>query len=102
MYIVHVSIKVKQDAIQAFREATIQNAQNSLLEKGVARFDVLQQKDDAAKFMLVEIYRSTEDQAKHRQTEHFKKWREDVAELIAEPYTIATYDNVFPDDSGWE
>lgn len=102
MFIVHVAIKVKEEEIDAFREATMQNAQNSLLEEGVVRFDVLQQQDDAAKFMLVEIYRSTNDQAKHRLTDHFKKWREDVAELIAEPYTIITYDNVFPDDSMWK
>lgn len=102
MFIVHVSIKVKEEAIDAFREAAIQNAQNSLLEEGVVRFDVLQQQDDATKFMLVEVYRSTDDQAKHRLTDHFKKWREDVAELIAEPYTIITYDNVFPDDSRWK
>jgi quinol monooxygenase YgiN len=102
MYIVHVSIKVKEAAIHAFREATKQNAENSVLEEGVVRFDVLQQKDDATKFMLVEIYRSTDDQAKHRLTDHFKKWREDVAELIAEPYTIITYENVYPEDYGWK
>lgn len=102
MYIVHVSIKVKEEAIVAFRDATIQNAENSVLEEGVARFDVLQQQDDPTKFLLVEVYLSTEDQAKHRLTEHFKKWREDVVDLIAEPYSIVTYDNIFPDELGWK
>lgn len=102
MYIVHVSIKVKEETIEAFKDATIQNAKNSLKEEGVARFDVLQQQDDPTSFLLTEVYQTKDDQANHRLTDHFKKWKMDVAELIAEPYTIVTFDNIFPDQSGWE
>ena len=102
MYIVHVSILVKEQAIDAFKEATMQNAQNSLREEGVIRFDVLQQQDDPTRFLLTEVYRTKDDQAKHRTTDHFHKWKADVAELIAEQYTIVTFDSVFPDEAGWE
>jgi autoinducer 2-degrading protein len=101
MYIVHVSIKVKEEHISVFREATIENAQNSVNEAGIARFDVLQQQDDPSRFLLVEVYYTPEDQLKHRETEHFKKWRATITDMIAEPYTFIKYYNAFPDESGW-
>lgn len=102
MYIVHVSIKVKNEYISKFREATIENAQNSVREDGIARFDVLQQQDDQSRFLLVEVYYSPEDQLKHRETEHFKKWRTIISDLLSEPYTFVKYDNTFPNNAGWE
>ncbi|WP_027415469.1 putative quinol monooxygenase [Aneurinibacillus terranovensis] len=101
MYIVHVSIKVKEQHISAFRKVSIENARNSLNETGVARFDVLQQQDDPSNFLLVEVYYTPEAQLKHRETEHFKKWRAAIADMIAEPYTFVKYDNSFPNESGW-
>lgn len=102
VFIVHVSIKVKEEHIAAFKEATIENAEKSLNETGVARFDVLQQQDDPTKFLLVEVYYTSEDQLKHRETEHFKKWRATITNLIAEPYQFIKYDNVFPHELGWD
>ncbi|BCJ85976.1 hypothetical protein skT53_09610 [Effusibacillus dendaii] len=56
-------------------------------------------KDDPSQFLLVEVYQTKEDQAKHRLADHFQKWRVAVQDLIAEPYTNLTYDNIFLDES---
>jgi quinol monooxygenase YgiN len=55
MFIVHVHVHVKPDMVEAFIEATIENARNSVQEPGVARFDVVQQLDDPTHFILVEM-----------------------------------------------
>lgn len=102
MYIVHVFINVKENSIEAFKKATAENAANSIKEEGVARFDVLQQVGKPAGFVLAEAYFTPEDQLKHRETEHFKKWKADTADMIAEPYTFIKYNSVCPEDSLWK
>jgi quinol monooxygenase YgiN len=87
--------------VEAFRTATVENARNSVLEPGIARFDVLQQQDDPTRFVLVEVYRTPEDPARHKETGHYQKWRDTVAALMAEPRSSVKYDNVFPADAGW-
>jgi quinol monooxygenase YgiN len=101
MYIVHVHIHVKPECIEAFKEATLENARNSLQEAGVVRFDVLQQADDPTRFVLVEVYRTPEDPAKHKKTAHYNRWREVAEPMMAEPRTRVVYANVFPPDEGW-
>ena len=101
MHIVHVHVHVKPESVEAFRNATIENARNSVTELGVARFDVIQQPDDPTRFVLVEVYRTPEDQLKHRETAHYLKWRDAVAEMMVEPRTAHKYASVFPDDAGW-
>ncbi len=76
MYIVHVSVHVRPDHIEAFRQATVLNAQTSCVaEPGVVRFDVLQQQDDPTRFCLVEVYRTQEDAMHHKQTSHYQRWQ---------------------------
>jgi quinol monooxygenase YgiN len=41
MVVVHVFVEVKPDSVEAFKAATLANAQASVLEPGIARFDVL-------------------------------------------------------------
>ncbi len=101
MHIVHVFIHVKEDKIEEFRSATIENAKNSLKEQGVARFDLLQQADAPTRFLLVEVYRTSDDVAKHKETSHYKHWQETVEPLMAEPRSRIIYRNIFPDESGW-
>ncbi|SRR6056297_3821962 len=102
MYIVHVFVQVKKDQVEAFKKATVENAQNSLKEPGIARFDVVQQQDDLTRFVLVEVYRTAEDPGKHKETDHYKKWRETVAGMMAEPRSSIKFSNVFPNDKGWD
>ena len=102
MFIVHVLIHVKEDKIEAFKKATVENARNSVKEPGIARFDVVQQQYDPTRFVLVEVYRTADDPAKHKETAHYKKWRDTVAEMMAEPRQGIKLDNVFPNDEGWD
>lgn len=101
MLIVHVFVHVKPECIEAFREASLDNARNSVLEPGIARFDVIQQADDPSRFVLVEVYRAAEAPAAHKETAHYARWRDAVAEMMAEPRYSIKYSNVFPPDSGW-
>jgi autoinducer 2-degrading protein len=101
MYIVHVHIRVKPDFVEVFKAATLENARNSLLEPGIARFDVLQEIHDPAHFELIEVYRTSEDPAKHKETAHYNKWRELVEAMLVEPRTRTQYGNLFPNDEEW-
>jgi quinol monooxygenase YgiN len=85
MLIVHVHVHVKPEFVAAFQEATTANARESLKESGIVRFDVLQQNDDPSRFVLVEIYRDADAPAKHKETAHYKTWRDTVAPMMAEP-----------------
>jgi quinol monooxygenase YgiN len=102
MFIVHVLVRVKPESIEAFTAATLENARNSIQEPGIVRFDVIQQQDDPSRFILVEIYRTPDDPARHKETAHYAAWRDAVADMMTEPRTSVKYDNVFPADSGWE
>ncbi len=101
MLIVQVHVHVKPESVEAFRRATMENAQQSVLEPGIARFDVIQQKDDPARFILVEVYRAAEDPARHKETQHYQVWRDTVAPMMAEPRSSVKYVNVYPDEHGW-
>lgn len=101
MVIVHVHAHVKPDAVEAFRAASLDNARHSVQEPGIARFDVMQQADDPARFVLVEVYRTPDDPARHRETAHYQRWAEAVKDLMAEPRSKVVYANVFPTDEGW-
>jgi len=102
MFIVHVFVHVRSEDIAVFKDATLENARNSIQEPGIARFDVVQQQDDPTRFLLVEVYRTPDDPARHKETEHYKKWRDTVAPMMAEPRTSVKYTNVFPDEKGWD
>jgi len=101
MLIVHVHVRVKQECVEAFKQASIENARDSIREPGIARFDVVQQQDDATRFVLVEVYRSDDAPARHKETAHYARWRDTVAPMMAEPRSSVKFNNVFPDDPGW-
>ncbi len=101
MLIVHVHVHVKPEAIEAFRAASLRNASHSVREPGVARFDVVQQSDDPARFVLLEVYRDAAGAAAHKETAHYAAWRDEVASMMAEPRSSVKYTNVFPDEAGW-
>ena len=101
MIIVHVHVHVLTTFTEAFKQATIENARNSVQEPGIARFDVIQQADDPTRFVLVEVYRTTDAPAAHKQTAHYAKWRDTVQDMMAEPRSSVKFNNVFPDETGW-
>ncbi len=101
MYIVLVYVSVKPNDADKFIQSTLDNATNSRLEPGVARFDIIQDKEDLTKFVLIEAYYTTEDAAKHKETSHYAHWRDQVAAMMAEPRKSVKYTNIFPDENGW-
>jgi quinol monooxygenase YgiN len=101
MHIVHVFVRVREEHLAAFREASLANARASVQEPGVARFDVLQQRDDPTRFVLVEVYRQPADADRHEEAAHYAAWRDAVAPMMAEPRSGVRYANLFPDDDGW-
>lgn len=101
MLIVHVHVHVKPESAASFRRATIENARSSIQEPGIARFDVVQQEDDANRFVLIEVYRTPEGAAAHKETEHYAKWRDAVADMMAEPRRSVKYSEIFPEAQAW-
>jgi autoinducer 2-degrading protein len=101
MFIVSVDVWVKAGSIEAFIEATQQNAAASLREPGIARFDVLQDQSNPAHFQLLEVYRSQAAPGDHKQTAHYARWRDAVEPMMERPRTSLKFDNVFPSDEGF-
>jgi len=100
MLIVHVAVHVKPGCVESFAAASLENARQSVREPGIARFDVVQQTDDPTRFVLVEVYRTPQAPAAHKETAHYQLWRDTVAPMMAEPRTSVKFANVFPDDTG--
>jgi quinol monooxygenase YgiN len=101
MLVVHVHVYVKPEFVDAFSQATIENARNSVQEPGIARFDVIQKHEDPTHFVLVEVYRDSAAPAKHKNTAHYARWRDAVVDMMAEPRSSEKYYTVFPDEAGW-
>ena len=98
MLIVHVHIRVHPADVDRFIAATLTNARASLQEPGIATFDLIQQNDDPTRFVLIEIYRTADDPARHKTTAHYATWRDTVAPMMAEPRRGVTY-HVLPPDA---
>jgi quinol monooxygenase YgiN len=101
MLVVHVHIHVKTAHVEAFKQATIANARASIKEPGIARFDFVQRQDDPARFVLVEVYRTPQAPAAHKETKHYATWRDAVAPMMAEPRSSVKFGNLFPEDAAW-
>jgi quinol monooxygenase YgiN len=99
--IVHVHVQVKPESVEAFLAASLENARHSVQEPGLARFDVIQQAADPTQFVLVEVYRTDDAPARHKETAHYARWRDTVANMMAEPRRSVKYRNLFPADEEW-
>jgi (4S)-4-hydroxy-5-phosphonooxypentane-2,3-dione isomerase len=102
MLIVQVFVHVNSVSVDAFKTATLENARHSVEEPGIVRFDVVQQEDDPTQFVLIEIYRTAADPARHKETAHYAVWRDTVASMMAEPRRSVKYREIFPEPAGWE
>lgn len=85
MYAISVTIFVKPEFVEQFVAATFDNATNSRKESGNIRYDVLRAEDDPCRFLLYEVYHSKEDVVKHQQTAHYLRWKNAVADWMAQP-----------------
>jgi len=96
MHVTLVHVHVKPEFADAFREASRRNHEASVREPGNCRFDVLQSPEDPTRFLLYEAYRTAEDAARHKETAHYKAWREAVADWMAEPRRGVPYAGLYP------
>ena len=94
MYIVLVHSHIQSEHVERFGEITRQNAEASRREEGCVRFDIIQQIDDPTRFTFIEMFKSEEAGAIHRETSHFKKWLEEAVPLMVEPRTRVIYRDV--------
>ena len=102
MIVTCVYISVIPEVIDEFIVATTENHLQAVKEPGNLRFDLLQQSDDPCRFMLYEAYETEEAAANHKKTAHYIKWRDTVAEWMAEPRQGIKYNIIQPNDpSRW-
>ncbi len=96
MYVTLVHVQVKPEHVADFIVATRANHEASICEKGNRRFDVLQLDSDPSTFVLYEAFASGEDAQAHKQTPHYLKWRDAVANWMASPRQGVHYHGLFP------
>jgi autoinducer 2-degrading protein len=91
-----VYVQVKPEFIEAFIEATRENHESSVKERGNLRFDILQDAADPEKFILYEAYENEQAVLAHKQTQHYLKWRDTVTEWMAKPRAGVKHSLLFP------
>lgn len=99
MYVVSVTVHVEPDRVESFIDATLDNARNSREEPGNVRFDVAQAEDEPSRFLLYEVYRTKDDFAAHQQTEHYLRWKQTVADWMAQPRQGVKHNSIFLGDA---
>lgn len=99
---VHVFGKLVVGKSSHFYLETLKNAQNSVLERGISRFDVLRKEDDNDEFLLIEVYNSKSGPDEHKQTPHYNSWRDVVAPFMAQPRQAKKYNTIYPRASNWK
>lgn len=92
-----ISLKVKSAQIEAFKEASTANHRGSLKEPGVLRFDVLQNDSDPNEFVLYEVYANEAATLAHKETPHYRTWKEAIEPMLAEPRSSSSYSLIAPD-----
>ena len=101
LLVVHVDIAVRPEHRHAFLTATLENAGASRHEPGVVRFDVLTDRTDSGQILLVEIYRDEAAAKAHKDTAHYRTWRDTVEPMMARPRQAIRYLNFSPADEDW-
>lgn len=96
MHVTLVHVHVKAGDVDAFIAASEENHNASIQEPGNLRFDVLQSPEDATRFILYEVYRSEAEAKRHKETAHYLKWRDTVADWMASPRRGEPQIGLFP------
>lgn len=91
-----VHVHVKPEFVHQFIEATRENHEQSIKEPGNLRFDILQNSEDATRFVLYEAYQTAEAAAAHKQTAHYLTWRDTVDSWMAGPRQGVKHNLLFP------
>ena len=101
MYVVQVYVNVKENDINQFILESKEDAAHSIKEVGVVRFDVLQDIENPKNFLLTEVYRNKEAVLEHKKSQHYLKWKNAVAEMMAKPRYSVKYRNIYPSNVNW-
>jgi len=102
MIVTCVYVAVKPEEIDNFIQETRLNHIGSVKEPGNLRFDLIQQADDASRFMIYEAYESEDAALAHKNTPHYLKWRDAVKDMMADPRQGVRYNIIEPKDrSEW-
>ncbi len=98
MYVTLVHVKVKPECVDDFVAASRSNHVGSIEEIGNRRFDILQDAEEPTKFVLYEAYVSAAAATGPKASAHYLKWRDEVADMMAESRQGGRYDGLFPAD----
>ena len=98
MIVTLVYVNVKKEYLDHFIRETEKNHRKSVKEPGNLRFDILQDAADPCRFTLYEAYDSEKAAAAHKETQHYKVWRNAVESWMAEPREGVKHKILFPDD----
>lgn len=82
-----VFVDVIPDKVDEFIKITQYNHENSRKEPGNVRFDVLRDNKNPSRFLLYEVYEDEGAASAHKETEHYRQWRDTVAPMMAQPRT---------------
>jgi (4S)-4-hydroxy-5-phosphonooxypentane-2,3-dione isomerase len=96
MFIVLVQVQVREELLDEFTPAILENAARSVeRDPGCHRFDVLQQEDDRTTWFFYEVYENENAWVQHRNSPHFLAFRQ-VADraLLSRDVTKLTGINV--------
>jgi autoinducer 2-degrading protein len=96
MHVTLVHVHVTSDKTEEFIAASRANHEASVQEPGNLRFDILQSPEDPNYFVFYEAYKTTEDAAAHKDTEHYKTWRDTVADWMSEPRQGIPFTGLYP------
>jgi autoinducer 2-degrading protein len=91
-----IDVYVREQNLEAFRDATLKNRDGSIREPGVLRFDVLQDEAEPAHFVLFEVYRDEKATLDHKETDHYQIWRQAVELMMARPRSATACSVVAP------
>ena len=103
MYSIFVTINIKPENVEAFKEASLGDSQGSVRdEPGGFRFDIHQDSGIPSRFYLHEVYRDRDAFQTHLKTPHFLVWKEVVTPFFDGEPSKHDMQTVFPSDDGWE
>lgn len=78
-------ITVDSTKLDEYKAALKEQIQAAIrLEKGVLSYSAVQDKKNPSKITILETYASTDAYQTHTQTEHFKKYKTTVADMVKE------------------
>lgn len=80
-----INVYVSEKYLEAFKEVSVKNRLGSIREPGVVRFDILQNTSEPTHFVLCEVYENEQAAGDHKETAHYREWRDAVEPMMSRP-----------------